>query len=391
MSDLNRAIELIKNGQKTTARHILISLLRQDRHNEQAWLYLAACATTKSEFSQSIQEVLKLNPHNADALKQAEKFNIPLPEEVLAAQAAAKKSKKKRRREKTPRTGGGRLRRIILLLLLIIAAGGAAVVYMQQDDKADTEAVVKTQEATSEVADSQATAESTEEATAETTEVAAINETEAVVTEEAILSPTPRPTNTPRPTATPTSEAAAVVTEEIIETPTPAPTATPTLSPSATRTPTPAATNTPEPSPTPAVEAMLSLVYDEDSVYIVNLTDENLDISSLRFVQENPDIPDDPRDFEAIEWQQDTYKGPGSVYQIQPDSCFSIGIDVPSASAKPIDCVRLTQWQARRDISQFWTKFEGGPDEFLVYQGETIIATCFLGSFSCEFALLPAE
>ncbi len=387
MSDLNRAIELIKNGQKTTARHILISLLKQDRHNEQAWLYLAACATTKSEFSQSIQEVLTLNPNNADALKQAEKFNIPLPPEVLEAQAAAKQSKKKRRRETAPRTGGSRLRRVILLLL-IIAAGGAALVYMQQqDEEADTEAVVQTQEATAEATDVQVTVELTEEATAESTEVAAINETEEAETEEAPSSPTPRPTNTPRPTSTPTQEIAAAVTEEIVETPTLVPTATPTRTLAPTQTPTPAATNTPEPTPTPAANAMLSLVYDEDSVYIINLTDENLDISSLRFVQENPAAPDDPRDFEAIEWQQDAYRGPGSVYQIQPDSCFSIGIDIPSASAKPVDCVRLTQWQARRDISQFWTKFEGGPDEFLVYQGETIIATCFLDAFSCDISL----
>jgi hypothetical protein len=136
---------------------------------------------------------------------------------------------------------------------------------------------------------------------------------------------------------------------------------------------------------------MLSLVYDEDSVYLINLTDENIDVSSLKFSQENPELPDDPRDFETVEWQQDGYRGPGSVYQLQPDSCFSIGVDVPSASAKPIDCVRLTQWQVRRDISQFWLQFEGGPDVFQIYQDDAIIATCFLDAFSCNFSLRPTE
>lgn len=387
MSDLNRAIDLIKRGQKDAARHLLISLLKENRHNEQGWLYLAACATSKSEFTHSIQETLKLNPYNQQALELAEKYDIALPEEVIAAKKSAKKQKK-RREPSSGRSGGGLRRVLLLLILLIVAVGAAAFLLTRGGDEAETEALA-TQEATveitaeateteieeTEVATEAATQEATTESVATVEVTEEIAATEVVETEEAVqATPTRRPSNTPRPTEPPATEEAP--TEEVEP------------------TPTIRATATPEDEPTVAVpvgDAMLSLVYDQDSVYLINLTDENLDVSELRFVQESPTTPDDPIDFITTEWQNDNYQGAGSVYQIQPDSCFQIGVDVGSASTKPVDCVRLTQWQARREISQFWLKFEGGPDEFEVYQGETLVATCPLEAFSCDFAITTGE
>ncbi len=414
MSDLNRAIDLMKRGQKPQARQIILTLLRENRQDEQAWLYLAACATSKSEFAESIQQVLRLNPANSQALEQAEKYQIPIPEEAIAAQKAAKKAakKQKKRLPKAARgesSGGGRVRRVLLLFILLLALCGAIAFFLLNrggEDAAETEALA-TQDAT---AESGGTGEATELSTEETTEIA-IESTESAATaevvetagvgtenavettdatQEAILAPSPtrRVTNTPRPSNTPTTEAneVAVVTEEATEIP---PTAT--TRPSATPTPIPTEIP-PTATPTvPAVAPMLSLVYDEDSVYIINLTDENLDISTLRFEQENPEDASDPIDFVAVEWQNDNYRGAGSVYQLQPESCFAIGKDVPSASAKPVDCIRLTQWQARREISWFWLPLNESVTEFKVYQGEEVIATCQIDAFSCDFALLPTN
>ena len=58
MSDLNRVAELIRAGEISQARLILLDVLASDRQNEQAWLYMAACAENKTEFEQSLQQAL---------------------------------------------------------------------------------------------------------------------------------------------------------------------------------------------------------------------------------------------------------------------------------------------------------------------------------------------
>jgi hypothetical protein len=118
-------------------------------------------------------------------------------------------------------------------------------------------------------------------------------------------------------------------------------------------------------------------------VYIINMTEENLDISELRFVQETAD---QTLEYAAIQWQQGGFTGPGSVYQLQPQSCFSVGISVGAASQRPVDCIRVNFWDVT-SVSTFWLPEDDSVTEFLVYQGDELIASCPFDQLSCPFAL----
>jgi hypothetical protein len=185
MSDLKRILDLIRADEKPQARRLLLELLKTDRRNEQAWLYLAACAANKREFEASIQQVLKLNPRNAAALKQAQKHGLPIPE-------AAKQAKKVGRQAARARSGGRRGLRLILLLLLIILGSVAAFALLntpaEEDSQVETLATPEpTQEVTPDLTP-EATLEATEEPTAEPT--AAATEEIVLATVEATAEPT---------------------------------------------------------------------------------------------------------------------------------------------------------------------------------------------------------
>lgn len=170
MTDLKRILDLIRADEKAQSRQLLLELLKTDRRNEQAWLYLALCATNKREFEASIQQVLKLNPRNAIALKQAQKHGIPIPEAAKQVQQASRKAARKSRGRRWPR--------VLLLLLLTLLGVTAAFVLLNGDDVGDEGTEVE----------ALATSEATQEATVAPTEEATAEATAA--TEEAILIPT---------------------------------------------------------------------------------------------------------------------------------------------------------------------------------------------------------
>lgn len=158
-----------------------------------------------------------------------------------------------------------------------------------------------------------------------------------------------------------------------------------------------AATSTPRPTQPPPArteeapfeEIMLALVYDEDSAYLLNTTENLLDVSTLRFVQGD-------RVFEVMEWQEPlgSSRTVGTVYQMQAGRCFQVGITSGAASQRPVDCLAISSWVPRPDpASHFWLPAEAGVESFEVYQGETLLTTCELNgaTSSCEFGLLPAE
>lgn len=64
MSDLNHAIQLIRQGQKLEAQRILQELLKTQPNNIQAWFwYVETCATTETRI-QVLETCLKVNPGN---------------------------------------------------------------------------------------------------------------------------------------------------------------------------------------------------------------------------------------------------------------------------------------------------------------------------------------
>lgn len=81
MSDLNNAIQLIRQGRKTEAEQILQAVIRNDPKNINAWFwYVETCATTEKRI-QALEMCLKLNPGNPQVMDALQKFRgmRPMP------------------------------------------------------------------------------------------------------------------------------------------------------------------------------------------------------------------------------------------------------------------------------------------------------------------------
>lgn len=76
MSDLQRAVELLKTDDKETARKLLVQVVKQEPNNEKAWFYLVACAATPAQREASIRQLLRLNPTNENYHQLAERYHI---------------------------------------------------------------------------------------------------------------------------------------------------------------------------------------------------------------------------------------------------------------------------------------------------------------------------
>jgi tetratricopeptide (TPR) repeat protein len=66
---LNEVQEALLNGDHTTAKDILMKLVRGDQKNPIFWLYLSAVMETKEEKTSCLQNVLRLDPENIEAKK----------------------------------------------------------------------------------------------------------------------------------------------------------------------------------------------------------------------------------------------------------------------------------------------------------------------------------
>jgi hypothetical protein len=474
MSDLNRVVELIKAGDTSQARLILLDILASDRQNEQAWLYLAACAENKTEFEQSVKRVLTLNPFNAQALRLAKANKIELPE---AAKAGQKQEKKRKRAQKKVAAQRSRIRPLLYLLLSLVVGAGAFL-WFQESTKSDEPAPVAEETPGEEVAEAEdtpvptATPTDTDTPTPEPTPtvlpilddpveylgdiqvmsgrgdsdlttgdvfapddslnvvievgdhgepltltvdlVALTGAPQTVSAQEILLAgiaqtvvipvaprgPTWQPGNwaaqvqvngtslpglqfriaaPTTPTATERAVTNADATEEPVE---------PTQGPTATRTPRPTATQTPTPTEIP-IDPTTRLVYNQNTVYIINITDELQDISGLVFLQERAD--DTTQNFEAIGWQQGSFRSEGSVYALQPDSCFQIGVAAGVAATPADECVRLNAWQQAGVLERFWLPVEDGPEVFLVMLNDEELVECEIDAGECEFELPEVE
>jgi len=61
------AVRFARQGDKTRARPLLEEILKQERSNEQAWIWLASVVDSPKERRVCIERVLKINPRNAPA------------------------------------------------------------------------------------------------------------------------------------------------------------------------------------------------------------------------------------------------------------------------------------------------------------------------------------
>lgn len=67
MSNLQRAINAIKEGKKTEGKTLLAEILHTDPNNERAWLWMSAAVKNPDNKEECLERVLKLNPDNQPA------------------------------------------------------------------------------------------------------------------------------------------------------------------------------------------------------------------------------------------------------------------------------------------------------------------------------------
>lgn len=81
--EVARAYKLAKSGEKVQAQKLLISIVKQDAENENAWLLLAMLIESQSKKILCLQKVLEINPTN----EKAERMLSPLTSNSLIEKA----------------------------------------------------------------------------------------------------------------------------------------------------------------------------------------------------------------------------------------------------------------------------------------------------------------
>lgn len=72
--DLQKAINLIKSGQKRAGGQLLAEFVKQHPQNEIAWLWLAYCVNTDKQKIYCLNKALSINPQNEMARKELQKL-----------------------------------------------------------------------------------------------------------------------------------------------------------------------------------------------------------------------------------------------------------------------------------------------------------------------------
>jgi hypothetical protein len=72
--DLQKAITLVKSGQKKQAGQILAEIVKQQPNNESAWFLLAGCVNVNQQKLYCLNKVSEINPQNDAALEAIQKL-----------------------------------------------------------------------------------------------------------------------------------------------------------------------------------------------------------------------------------------------------------------------------------------------------------------------------
>lgn len=132
---LRTGIRAARTGNEERAREILTAVLRVDRRNELAWIWLAEVVATRQERRRCLEEVLKINPANRPARETLNSLvgvvgsgeSATFDVERIAAASKVKLSDAPRRTSATqpgrPGGGGG-----LPVSPMLLALGGLAIV-----------------------------------------------------------------------------------------------------------------------------------------------------------------------------------------------------------------------------------------------------------------------
>lgn len=73
-SQLHQAVDLAQSGQREQARQLLWQFIQANPNHEVAWLWLASVAADQPEYQRALNEVLRINPQNAQARRLLDEF-----------------------------------------------------------------------------------------------------------------------------------------------------------------------------------------------------------------------------------------------------------------------------------------------------------------------------
>jgi hypothetical protein len=202
-----------------------------------------------------------------------------------------------------------------------------------------------------------------------------------VATRAATASETASATNTASPSATITDTASPSPTQSATDTELP-----PSTSPATDTVVAPPVTSPATAAPTGTATKDLTLIYNKDQLVVVNVSDRNLNLSTLMFVQHATDSAND-RSFAASLWASaSAFNEPDSL---QPGVCFQVvrnGIlDLPDL---PKDCHSRGAWIKVSQFRWFWViGGDGLSNQFDVIFGSTRVATCNIAAGRCDISL----
>jgi hypothetical protein len=137
----------------------------------------------------------------------------------------------------------------------------------------------------------------------------------------------------------------------------------------------------------PADPPTLALVYNDEAVYLLNISQTNQNISRLRFVQVS--ALGQRAEFMALEWgESGPLLGGDSLGGLRPGHCFQVATTIQAAQKRPSDCRQMNSWLYRGlQESHFWLPLEAASDSFRVFQEADEVASCPLSAGRCEFHL----
>lgn len=187
---------------------------------------------------------------------------------------------------------------------------------------------------------------------------------------------TARPTATPLPpSATPTSAIQITHITQATQTTEAAPTVTLRAIHTVAAISTPISTLQVDPTVTISdAQPQILLTYTEDSIALLNITSEPMDISELVFSGENGT-------FEAIRWRQ---VGAQALNELLPGDCLQIWTtETRTIPEQPETCGFRQAWIAVGPTGHFWRDAES----FTVEKADQIIAQCEIAAGSCRFAI----
>ncbi len=291
---------------------------------------------------------------------------------------------------------------IVIIMLLLFLMGGAlffAFTQMNQDeDSGLTQA--ESENTAAAIAANVRSTERAENAASSQTAVALFTDT-PTPTETFTPTHTPTDTDTPTNTPSPTETNTPTNTPSATPTDTPTPTQTLTYTPTATATATFTATHTSTPTATateqqallpPSATALppeVRLLYTEDWLLIINMTDENINIRDLQFT-----LTTDIRTYRFdVAEQFGNVANARLLSNLAPRDCFQI-VTFPSAANEEIPnelCETVLNWVSPGAISIFWTSEDADAESFVVSLGRREVATCALDTPRCEFSLQRAD